>query len=95
MSNPNLKAKVRRKKPTTDPEGFLVVTRHPYGCYHVVHCKTDAGVALSRKEDDRASALGYKSKTIVVGMTALMRWMEAEKDELEILFSLPAPEGPK
>lgn len=80
--NPTPRKKQRRRKPTSDPKGFLVLTEYPDACL-VNWCKTDKGAAYS------ASLYpGAGKKTHIISISALLKWHNSGVGELERLFEL-------
>ena len=72
-----MKRPVRRRR-TTDPKGFVVLTEFPDGGCYVTWCKTNSGAAISARP--------YQSH--IIGVSDLLRWHSGGITELERMFAL-------
>lgn len=81
--------KQRKRKYTSDPNGFIVLTQ--WGrMWTAKWYKTDAGAQKARMEIEklRADFPHIKMAVKMFPVSALLEWGQAEVNELEVLFKL-------
>ena len=75
--------KERRRRPASDPNGFIVLTQYPFGGFHAQWCISDSGAELSRRNSNYGGTEAH-----VIPVSDLLAWRKSGLDELEAMVKL-------
>ena len=72
-----------RQLPRSDPIGFVVLTRFPFGGFHVAWCRSDSGAEISKR-----NSVGTGCECHIIPVSDLLAWHKSGVDELEAMLKL-------